>query len=913
MNVRTRFIVASVILTLIVGILLLPSWHLSILTTSYGDYNLRVLIVESDSTLHSHLMQTLVYNVTVDTWPVSRLDGYDVVFLYNHQPIPGLEKYVQQGGHLCIIGGNDTDAHVHMLPEPITPKPTFPQTPRELHALQKVLQDWLALYPTNYTLFQPQDIPNTPLLTAGEYTLASSRAVGLGTITWFSDLFLATQYSIDLTFADPKPFHPGLAAMTGFLVDELLHYVSIEKYGFSLARPLGAYGTPLLAWQNHYEASHALARRDYAEWYTWLKEFGQVPSFYLVQQSFDWGAWQAGLVEVPLQNTKNVSVENTSIYSTGVVLRDIQGYMQFGKYPGYKTLFSHLENAFRTVPQKVGDYLLVGAPNGKVYITKQTESKRYNMPQPLARVATSANAAPFYSTGSLLLGGADGSIKVYKETGQFEFVEQGVVKLCDQPLVLPGSTVPVLTGEQLYVGDELGQVYLLSDPKQGFNYTKMTLLLSTGERAAAPYPYDWNNDGQLDLLVGGETGHVRIYLNIDGSYKYAGHVESPLPNILGNRTVFIGRYSVPRVTNQGNLLLGGAMYGIPYSIDDPDFPYFNEAKSFAAWVQQKHLKMGAHLTIQPGMKPEEEQLAYEKHRLAFTALNLPWQHVGTNHHSWYITRPEQSFSLQANSGIAYNFGFRPNGIPGAPKDGQAFAVIRPFVYITAGSKPILLYQPAPDPFNLPAAWAIMARRLMPITCFQHIEYMRNQQDDLLKRIKALQAVREKHGYAFATEDQLAMAMAAVLTAQLHVKIAEDHIIINPITSKIPSWVDHYCNAIGVTVRTKDDVKAYSDSLVQHYTDGVLTFGLPSGQQVVHFNKDIRPPWWVEKTNSPLHFELGSSGTKITLLATGFQELHVAGSLGKLQCIEATQGESCVIANTRLFHYGTPITVEVAVY
>jgi len=884
----------------------------------YGDYFIKVLVLEEDNTFKSQLQQSLVYNVEVDDTPGQNLNDYDLIVAAGE---PAMEKeklldYARRGGFLLVYNSSVPGVlNTAGAADPAVKNPEFPGVPGKLEEIQEVLKTLAAVYnPVTCTL-AAEPAPETDILMrdTGGNALALHREVGEGHLFWFTG-FIPEKYTADISFRSDKPFNPGYAAITGYILDEVIHLAGMEKYGFSLERPMGPYGTPVMAWQNHYEAAEAFAREDYKTWYYLLQEYRQVPTFSLIRGSYDWGFWWAGICLCPNEGENGEleyrGFDNDSFYACGDILRGEKGYIRYGPYPGYNTLMSELENPFRVVPQIIEDKLMIGAPGGKVYIAEQSGKARYTGHTLLEGVSTGGLAAPYYENGYLVLGGDETGIKVYREKGDFSFSLVGDVQYKGENISLKPPLVPVLYNGDLYVGDARGNVFRFWGQKGDFNYPNRELIVKREETHAAPFPCDLNGDGAVDLLVGGRDGKVARFINHEGVYNFSGYVRGETGNFFYTRDIKIGQYSVPRLTEEGDLYLGGAMYALPYDISDGEFPYHYGVSNMVNFLDDMGLSPGAHLMVNPGMTPELENRAYELHARAFEELGAPWEDMGVNHHSWFITNPHQSFSAQAANGIRFNFGWRPPGISGAPKDAQPFAVIRPFLYHSKEGGSLLLYQPAPNISVYEDSWRFLAEKRMPLTYFQHIEYLNLQRPNLDRLIGEIEHYRQKYGYVFGTEYQMAGAMAAAWHTNLHVKITGERLEITPFAENMPGWVGAYAGAAGVTVRTEKDTRPFTDSIIQHYADGKLTLGF-LGTQTVDFQRDISPQWWITRTNSPVQVrKVDENLTVLNLPTSDFQEIHFGGRINVLAYTGENVFGTRFAATKSVTHYGSPITIHI---
>mgnify|MGYP001353026738 CR=1 FL=1 len=888
--------------------------------TGFGDYFINILVLEKGSTFKSQLKQSLVYNVVVDETPTRNLNEYDLVVVAGEpeMKMERLVEYAREGGVLVVYDSGMAGVLDTVRVQNYTVnEPVFSAVSEKFSKIQNVLQARAKIYaPVYCTIVAKPASQNNEVLMKDKQdnALALHQKVGKGSLLWFSD-FIPQKYSADISFRGDKPFHPGYAALTGYVLDEIIHMVSLDKYGFSLERPLGPYGKPIMAWQNHFEAAEVFDRNDYKKWYYWLQKYRQIPTFSLIRGSYDWGFWWAGVC-INKNETKNgklkyQGVNNNSFYACGQILRGEKGYIRYGPSSGYKTLMAELESPLRTVPQIIGDKLLIGAPNGKVYAGQQKDEVRYVNFKPVKGVGTGSLAAPYYEDGYLVLGGDEKGIKVYREEENFSFSFVGRAGYKGKDISLTPPLVPVLYNGELYVGDAEGNVYLYSRQKGDFNYQNKNQLIKSEETQASPFPFDINGDGAVDLLVGGKNGKVAQYLNHDGTYKFSGYIRGEIGNFFYTKDIKIGQYSIPRMTKGGDLYLGGAMYGLPYDISDKEFPYRNGISDMVDFMDNKELTPGAHVMVNPSATRELEDQAYKLHAGAFEKLGIQWQDMGVNHHSWFITNPEQTFNTQAKNGIRFNFGWCPPGIPGAPKDAQPFAVVRPFMYNLKEADHILLYQPAPNISLYKGSWDFLAQKRMPLTYFQHIEYIEQQRKNLDRLIHEIEDYGQRYGYVFGTEYQMAQAIVAGWYTDLHVEISGEELIITPSREHIPDWVGEYAATAGVTVRTAEKgTNPFSDSLIQHYSHGQLTIGLP-GTQTVDFKKDIRPEWWIVGTNSPvLVKDVDEKVTLLKLPTDAFQEIYFAGDIDEISYTGGNVLGTRFAAKQSVIHYGSPITIQI---
>ena len=143
--------------------------------------------------------------------------------------------------------------------------------------------------------------------------------------------------------------------------------------------------------------------------------------------------------------------------------------------------------------------------------------------------------------------------------------------------------------DDLIVGDGLSNVYLFLNTSASdlplFN--NRTLLITNNNVAGAarvtPISYDWNNDGNKDIIAGGMDGQIKIYIN-------KGNDSAPLFDDysllhINQNTFDVGSRSAPRIYDydkdglQG--ILVGELYGHVYllkNVGTLSIPLFKRAE-----------------------------------------------------------------------------------------------------------------------------------------------------------------------------------------------------------------------------------------------------------------------------------------------------------------------------------------------
>lgn len=142
--------------------------------------------------------------------------------------------------------------------------------------------------------------------------------------------------------------------------------------------------------------------------------------------------------------------------------------------------------------------------------------------------------------------------------------------------------------KELLVGDDTGRVYLYdnitTDAAPMFRISTdypQGVVLSAGAKAS-PFVVDWDNDGKKDLLIGGGDGTIRVYLNqgSDESPQFAGYA-----NLAANGSAIqVSGNAAPFVVDWNNDLKKDILVGensgkvrLFLNTGTNDIPEFNDA------------------------------------------------------------------------------------------------------------------------------------------------------------------------------------------------------------------------------------------------------------------------------------------------------------------------------------------------
>lgn len=781
-----------------------------------------------------------------------------------------------------------------------------------------------------------------------------------GTVTWADGLLPNRDYISRLDFvpsnAEQPYFHYGYTTANWLFRSKYLNFVAKQKYGFALEKVLGAYHRPAVAWQNHFEVLSAFARQDIKSFTELLRDYRQVPTFSLIRGTFNWSYWAPSISWLPNIGSdtapKYQGMLADSFYGTGQRLMKQDGtHLDLGRYQGAASLLGTLQNPARAYPCVAdlnGDGrldLLVGTPAGEVYyFPNQAADGKPVLQQQMALISSTdtvstAFAAPTVGdlTGDnlhdLVVGNKQGQLLIYHNQGTSTEPKFTLKRRLN--LGLGEYTAPYLVDWDedglfdLVVGVADGSLYWLPGQpgSDGITFGDPQLILATGLKWAAPCVADWDNDGLLDLLVGSYNGQVALFQQENGNWVRQDNLQGENRNFFGNNNLNIGRNSVPLLVDwEGNgqvgLLLGGVEYGAPYAINDPANPARKGILASVKYLQENHLPILVHAYVHEFKTVDEEREELELHRQAFLDLGIEWDFVGVNHHTWRINENAlQTFLVEQEVGISYDFGFHPYKSPGQPRDGKAFMpFVAPF-RLTVGEKaePFLLWAPVPEVRTFAPAYRSMQKFDLPITYFDHVENRltvgSHQRALLTATVEALGRVQREGNYSFMTEEQVAKSLFNHYYCNLEVTFGENGITLEADVSQVPEQAAEYKGAIGVHFLPGADLASTNlstDAWLRYRSQdrNDLYVGLLGPTQIVWGEEELPAPQLeILCSNTPINVLANDDdGIELELATKGMQQLVLRSSTPLI-----IEGEGLLIDKAddvyTITHYGTSCLVK----
>lgn len=685
-------------------------------------------------------------------------------------------------------------------------------------------------------------------------------------------------------------FHFAFASASYQLRGEFLSYVSKEELGYSMTKVLGPYGRPAMAFQNHYEALPAFRDHDAEKWTELLKRYNMIPSFSIVRASYDWGQWwetvhihlNTGTQEEP----QFAGSYANSFYGSGARLVSDGQPLKLAQYPSYVQLSEPIELPYRAYPALIdwgssGGYdLLVGSADGIIYrYANQGRSAEDYANQPLPDgldipdsygppeelqlssgepLRTSGYAA--ISTGDvsgsgksdLLVGDESGKVwAALREEAGDEGGEDTFAPLT--PLLAEGIQIEVdsyaaptwgdLDGDgiaDLVVGSGDGNlIWYRGIEGRPLEFETGELLFTIPSRFAAPSLKDIRNNGSPDLFIGNEEGDILWYTREAGVWTEQGPIEGDTRNQVGSHAIVGGHNSVPLwydINHDGkdDLLVGQVEFGVPVTLDDPDFPYRQELDEFLQYAEENHLELYPHIFVHNYTSDEEEKREIALHRQTFDYLGLPWNDTGTNQHTWRINNEGrlQTLRNENEQQIWFNFGFKPSYALSDPRSYTDYMWTSPFLLKDEElSNPMVLFAPSPIYRNDPLGsttdiYDSYVQLDMPINYMEHIEYFDGKRAGFEAFVQYFDQLRTAHDYNFMSEPQMARSFLATLTSDVKVSQSWGMYLIDWAKNQLGNGVHRTLTIEAKNGDVPDQAGAYKDTLGIKVEPGTAMSGHP---------------------------------------------------------------------------------------
>lgn len=792
----------------------------------------------------------------------------------------------------------------------------------DLAELQGIVMDFASIYPyyTDYERLRGCDYgyamrPGTAqaLVSEGDLALYTMNHYGQGWV-FFTNPLLPNIYSVNgFSLESRNEAQVSLASSTAsanqLLRNAFAGFISKKKFGYAPYRVFGVLGRPSMAWELHLEDITGMSLNTARPFIEMSREAGQIPSFSLIRSTYYWLERRESVTYVLNQAQSGMEFQvdlDESVYSSGthIAVGEERQWLSLGgvanagsyfiDYPEYDQraypyaadlngdglldlLCGSLDGNFHFYPgQGYDGWLTLGTgvnladAGGQALLTPGGYS---------APVAWDVDGDGMWD---IVAGGGEGKLYWYANQGGFQFRDEGLMLdtgLSGQvfpdvgdwngdgcPDVMVGSNEGVL---RFYPGSSRKSLRV-----SAYRYRDLSGCLGDMEGDwLAPRMVDFNGDGRMDLAVGTFHGYVARYIqNVAGTLDFCGYITADEPNYKGNQNLKFGNNCVPffaDVNGDGSLdLLAGSLeYGLPYSIDDPNFPYREALQAEVKAIQDSGSYLGLHYYTNVSASPEREAYELASHKKALESYGVDVSRIGCNQHTWHLSANDQTQSFDAmwEAGLLWNSGFEPARSAATPQVSAENVMALPFFLEREGEKTILLQNCSTYTYVTQPWDSISAKYGMPTCVYYHCDwlFMPNIAEEARDKIEQLQNFQYSYQYNFVREDQLMLATAAAYNLTLDCRREGDLLTLTPAGAErdFALYDENYQKAGGARISFSQNVDASAvstDADVWTWFNGELYIGLNKPTSI-YFNVPQTPANHLTQVNLPAVITRGADG------------------------------------------------------
>lgn len=937
----------------------LPAAEVSLSSVNAAENELRAAVLYDGSAgtgywedTCSRLCQPLLLGLEAEAVDVSgeySLEDYDL--LYPDESIIGSEKaeslkdeitaFAEAGGGVFLTNGfydffdkdligaksfHEVEDYPYLM--------DYPEVDDDLAELQEITRDFYTLYEA-YTDFPELEglergmalKPSTAvaLCTRVGYALSTMNMYGEGYVFFASGL-LPNPYCISGTMLEQRDDGQRYLSDTAMSAARLLENAFASFYmkrtvGYSVWRVYGSFGSPAMSWELHFEELGGFADGSGVAFAELCKEYGQIPSYTLVRNSYTWFErveTVSGLLGQEGGRLRFSMELNENAYSSGahvaagdewLTLASIEdGGSYFEDYPEFEL------RAYPDVYDLDGDGkpdIVCGSSDGRLYFYRGLGYKSRLLTEEAApltdsegrQLSVSGYSAPvvcdFDGDGEadILCGAQDGKVYLFRGLGELTF-EAGVV-VADTGI--EGQVFPDwgdLNGDgadDLVCGSNSGKLLVLYGTESGLpesGFTELSVFGVDGDWLC-PRIYDINGDGIQDLLLGTFDGYVAKLLNQGvGGFASAGFIELDEMNYKGNYNAKFGNNCVPVVADINgdgidDLICGSLEYGASYPIDSECFPYKSELMEQIKYFRDNYIYVGAHFYTTACSSAEREAYELQRHLESLKLYGVVSDKLGANQHTWYTSSlsQTQTFLSLWKAGFLWNTGYAaPGDLDPYPQASARNVISLPFFLTQDGKWTILLQNCCTMLYGYDEWTDISARYGMPMCVYYHCDFTAQDDTEAIASIEQVQAFREKFGYSFVMENQLASACAAAINLSLDiVGNSEENFDIELVGSgqsnTFPLYSGNYQISTGVrlslgTALQGRDIRTDAD--VWHRDGSDLYIGLNRPVRVYEAAEGAaEEAAHIERVNLPATISTHEGGASVSFLSNGYMEVETS--------------------------------------
>lgn len=905
------------------------------------------------------LRQCVQMNLSVEAklcTAVPSLSQYDLVYLdasltdASEEVKQAILRYVEQGGTAVAENALYAGFPAEFLGAASFEKISdccveleYPEVSGDLSGLQSLLRDYTGLYPQlqGYAALASADygwgmIPASaqPLANYRGLTALSVNAYGGGYV-YFLNPMLPNRFSLgSFTMAGDGSELAGYAGATAsfnqLFLSEFVSIAAKQKYGYSLSREYGYFGTPSMSWELHYEEITGIENHSMEIFSQLCEQYQQVPSFTLIRNSYTWFLRAESVTYLCNQADSGFAFEmdlNENAYSSGTHIDCDGRWLTLAEQPEGESYFTdHPEITERAYPAVV-DYnhdgnpdIVCGSADGFLsYFEGEGFTDRLHVAR--AQKLTDETGEPLTTAGysapqladvdgdgvlDLICGDNSGKVLWYRGDGSLAFEPQG----CLVDLELACQALPAVGDcnadgiPDLCVGSDEGTLTVFFGQRDSDNqllYTNQNAVNLTEQAAdqalgawLAPAFVDWNGDGITDLATGVFDGYVGIWLGDEqGDFQFADYITIDEKNYKGNNCVKFGNYCVPvfydlDADGKLDLCCGSQEYGVAYPIDSPYFPHRQALEQQVQYAKDHHYYLGVHFYTGAFASAEREAYELEAHKRAMEDYGADLSQVGGNQHTWHTASVDGPQSMRAmyQAGLYWQSGFgAPGAIQATPHKYAENVVALPHYLVDDGAQTLLIQNCSVLTYTNEAHYALTARYRMPVCVYYHCDFVYQSDRTAHKKLNLLSEFCNTYHYNFNREDQLMLASAAAIHQRVAVSgtLAErDGLVLTGQmrTTDFDLYDAQVVQSLGVRIHPAASLRA-TDFAVDadiYFIDGnELVVGLNRPVRVSLPGQTAEERSHIAQINMACEISQEGDDTRLTFCSGGMMQIVVEGS------------------------------------